>query len=90
MKGWSGLPGNPDHRGTNRCIGDINNNYSKLKCDSLEPKYYAYQYIKIMTMMVIIIIIIIGHFSLSFPSNSETRQKESYDTQEIKSLLLRI
>jgi len=64
VEGCSGLPGNPDHRGTNRSIGDINNNHSKPKCDSLEPKYCASQYIKI--MMMIIMIIIIGLFRYHF------------------------
>jgi hypothetical protein len=39
--------------------------------------------------MIIIIIIITGLLSLSFHSNSELRRKESYDTCEIMSSLLR-
>ena len=43
----------------------------------------------ILIIIIIIIIIMMGLLSLSFYYNSEIREKESYDTRQITSLLLR-
>jgi len=63
--------------------------HSKPKHNSSEPKYCNYHY-KIITLTTTTIIIIIGTASLSFQYDRKIRQRDSYNNQEIMSLLLRV